>query len=65
MDSLRATLPKHKLLSHSFCKQQMNRTTGEATAVKKKWLTRLFRRTSQINYLKVVRNTSDIYTINT
>ena len=35
MDSLRATLPKHKLLSHSFCKQQMNRTTGEATAVKK------------------------------
>ena len=64
MDSLRATLPKHKLLSHIFSRQQMNRTTGEATAVKK-MANAPIRRTSQINYLKVVRNTSDIYTIYT
>ena len=53
-------IAKHKLLSHNFYRQQMNRTTGEATAEQKKRLTRLFRRTSQRNYLKVVWNTSDM-----
>ena len=53
-------IAKHKLLSHNFYRQQMNRTTGEATAEQKKRLTRLHRRTSQNNYLKVVWNTSDI-----
>ena len=53
-------IAKHKLLSHIFYRQQMNRTTGEATAEQKKRLTRLLRRTSQNNYLKVVWNTSDM-----
>ena len=53
-------LLEQKLLNHNFYRQQMNRTTGEATAEQKKRLTRLLRRTSQRNYLKVVWNTSDM-----